>query len=103
MAEYIDRENFRFEVINKPLKSKHAFTDDYCNGAEDMKHHILQLFDDAPAADVQKVKHGKWIYDTAHGAIACSACGCINLGYNGRPKPNYCPYCGAKMDGKVSD
>lgn len=52
-----------------------------------------------PSAYVAPVRHGRWIIDSAGGKIACANCGCIYLGYNGRPMPNYCPNCGAKMDG----
>ena len=50
-----------------------------------------------PAADVAPVRHGRWLpfHSTAAGDIQyCSACesGCTW-------KPNYCPNCGAKMDG----
>lgn len=84
MSKYIDIENFCENFC-------------HCNNEYCDKPSCPIL--NAPTADVAEVKHGKWIVDSAHGAIACSACGCINLGYNGRPKPNYCPNCGARMDG----
>ena len=59
--------------------------------------------DAIPTADVAPVRHGQWIIDSAGGKIACSDCGCIYLGYNGRLTPNYCPNCGAKMDGGDGD
>ena len=57
-----------------------------------------------PAADVVEVKHGRWIIDREFGndvmsdeqMVICSECGKgIFWG-----KQNYCPNCGAKMDGK---
>ena len=45
------------------------------------------------------VRHGRWIIDSVGGKIACSDCGCIYLGYNGRLPHNYCPNCGADMRG----
>ena len=51
------------------------------------------------SADVAPVVHGRWIIDSAGGKIACSDCRCIYLGYNGGLPPNYCPNCGAKLDG----
>ena len=49
------------------------------------------------------VRHGRWIIDIVGGKIACSDCGCIYLGYNGRLIPYYCPNCGAKMDGDMNE
>ena len=63
-----------------------------------------------PAADVVEVRHGYW-FITEYEYFSCSECG--NSYYNGcestaeaksRLKDglydNYCPNCGAKMDGK---
>lgn len=51
----------------------------------------------APVADVAPVVHGRWI--PFHSEIAgdiqyCSAC---EIGF--ATKTDYCPHCGAKMDG----
>ena len=51
------------------------------------------------AADVATVRHGKWLPTTKwwQGGSAwkqCSECGILHLG-----KSNFCPNCGAKMDG----
>ena len=50
-----------------------------------------------PAADVVPVVHGKWMpfHSEAAGDIQyCSAC---EIGFDA--KTDYCPHCGAKMDG----
>ena len=63
------------------------------------------------AQTIDPVKHGKWIPgreiaremidDTITAIIyedwKCSDCGCTVE--EGKPVWNYCPYCGAKMDG----
>ena len=54
---------------------------------------ILDLIDDVPTADVQPVRHGRWLYD--EGDFDCSECD----GIVERRVYNYCPWCGAKMDG----
>ena len=59
---------------------------------------LYEDIEDMKPADVAPVRHGRWIIDSAGGKIACSDCGCIYLGYNGRSKPNYCPNCGAEMN-----
>ena len=56
-----------------------------------------------PAADVAPVVHGRW--ELRHGSWYCSNCG---RGYKIKCrvvracKHDYCPHCGAKMDGAVS-
>ena len=65
--------------------------------------------DRIPAADVAEVVHGRWIKDDflsddVNNAEKCSQCGEL-IGWFGN-LPNYCPNCGAKMDGgndNVSD
>lgn len=49
-----------------------------------------------PTADVVEVRHGCWVrygYD----ALQCSLCGAVNTNFIGN---NFCPRCGAKMDGE---
>ena len=66
---------------------------------------VLRMIEDAPAADVAPVVHGKWIvrFDGPYNRrrCYCSHCGKHN-GVGGiaqnQEKP-YCPSCGAKMDG----
>lgn len=70
---------------------------------------VASIFDSTPAADVAPVVHARWddipnAYmsvvsktGTYHGnATTCSACREINPNAF---KTNYCPNCGAKMDG----
>ena len=52
---------------------------------------------DQPATDVVEARHGKWIED--HEFFKCSECGYLT-DYR---LSNFCPDCGAKMDGKVGD
>lgn len=66
----------------------------------------LREIRNAPAADVAKVVHGKWVhsrYDRSSGqfdVVKCSRCGleAYAMAYHVRDG-NYCPNCGAKMDG----
>lgn len=70
---------------------------------------VMVSIGNAPAADVQEVRHGEWTKDDSGGCY-CSACGwyadydydyvtyVTNNGL-GNGDFNYCPHCGAKMDG----
>lgn len=65
-----------------------------------LKSYIKKL----PAANVQEVKHGAWIYEEGIYQV-CSVCDYHPIlseflaSYNVRLNTNYCPNCGAIMDG----
>lgn len=59
-----------------------------------------------PAADVAPVRRGKWINenivlttDPPQYQWHCSECGEIKHGFDSNVLTNYCPNCGAKMEG----
>lgn len=61
---------------------------------------VLRMIDDAPAADVAPVVHGRWgtgrfNLETGNYEAQCIRCRNFSKEY-GKP---YCPNCGAKMDG----
>lgn len=93
MAEYIDRsELLRIESLldSDVLRASKTASVIYDQIMYDIEH--------IPAADVEEVKHGKWIeYLPVLGAgnlqIRCSECGLTN-----DFKTSCCPNCGAKMD-----
>lgn len=49
----------------------------------------MYIIEHCPTVDAEPVRHGRWVE-----GIACSECRQVDLS-----KPNYCPNCGAKMDG----
>lgn len=53
-----------------------------------------------PAADVAPVVHGRWIADGDgyHWTYNCSICAWKD-GYPFNERHNFCPHCGARMDG----
>lgn len=65
---------------------------------------VRRIVVDAPAVDAAPVVHGRWI--TRKGKwfsyFQCSVCG-EKISYptaDGKALTNYCPNCGAKMDGE---
>lgn len=58
---------------------------------------------DAPAADVAPVVHGRWVSHYRSGTTVAEGCvsTCCDM-WNNR-KTDYCPNCGAKMDGGDED
>ena len=93
--EYIEREaliSICEQIISNDWNKRadpNSWADAYECFMEDVK--------DQPAADVVEVRHGKWIED--HEFFKCSECGYLT-DYR---LSNFCPDCGAKMDGKVGD
>ena len=64
----------------------------------------------APAADVVEVVHGQWddsgryIFPSGATAVRCTECGCALMESEYRLQNwNYCPVCGAKMDGGIDN
>lgn len=101
MAEYIER-----EAIIKHIEEKlDKLTDMPEMGAriaamESAYNSTLNYIIQIPAADVEPVKRGKWeVVRTRNNFIKhmykCPACE-----KNQFARSNYCPNCGAKMDGK---
>lgn len=62
---------------------------------------IVDMLEEAPVIEAEPVRHGHW--DDSFDGITpyCSVCGmshnCINR------TPDYCPHCGAKMEGRAND
>ena len=101
MAEYIEREVISEEIRKYYYKNPPNFSygEGFDRGLDRAQRAIL----DAPAADVVPVRHGRWI--DAYPDIEpnpmfmygiCSECG-FEQGIS--KYLNYCPNCGAKMDG----
>jgi len=65
----------------------------------------LEIIDSAPSADVAEAKHGYWKWERkvepmAQNRLYCSVCDkeCLSKGIY-YEKSEYCPHCGARMDG----
>ena len=100
MAEYIKRDAFIAWLKRIPLK-------DLSDGLglcriimeEDFKRAIRELPGEM-IVDVAPVVHGRWIADGDgyHWTYNCSICAWKD-GYPFNERHNYCPNCGARMDG----
>ena len=108
MAEYIDRTALGIGYADPKAFINPAHADGW--------NTAIQIINEAPAADVAPVVHGRWIYnpngmDWNLGAWQCSVCKCNNNNLPGNDKhnpyifqgSNYCPNCGAKMDEEEND
>lgn len=98
MAEYIEKATLLNRVIIPSICS-------CVQGptAERLKKFCIDTVNNVSAADVAPVVHGKWLKPEYEYHVGiCSLCGCVPLKPAFRSTPyNYCPNCGAKMDGKV--
>lgn len=60
---------------------------------------VKVMIDAQPTIDAVPVVHGEWVYRYGS-AWECSNCkSMIHLSDDTNAHPNYCPQCGAKMDG----
>ena len=101
MAEYIDKESLitnikqRYCKLCELLNKEHIGYDCVFCWITD----IVEDIDGAPAADVAPVMHGEWEYigtDKMGNVFRCSNCA-NRIGLD--KETDYCPNCGAKMDG----
>jgi len=53
-----------------------------------------------PTADVVEVRHGKWQVYLDGNLLMCSSCKTTFFDESGNGGTNYCPDCGAKMEGE---
>ena len=65
----------------------------------------IGVIEDAPAADVVPVVHGKWIESVSFnvGFWVCSNCKFVSEAIAAHKLYGYCPNCGARMDGVVDN
>lgn len=104
MAEYLECEKVLFELEKLRMMetmSKHA-TYESCAIAQDAMERMQIVVAGLPTADVAPVVHGRFVHDGPRfvGGVDwwhCSNCGGLASGV--ATHFNYCPNCGARMDG----
>ena len=100
MAKYIDIESLGIGRANSEVFENRAYADGW-NAAIDI---VLS----APTADVEEIRHARWIYKGHHEmmghAFECSVCGRWRFANSIEHVIEEYPYChcGAKMDGGES-
>ena len=85
MSEYIKRED-ALQALRDVLKQKKHLRPPIYDAIDNVKA--------IPSADVVEVRHGRWEQDDE---FVCSVCGYKMIVGGGAY--NYCPNCGARMDG----
>ena len=96
MGDLIDRDALGVGPANPEVFKNTAYADGW--------NALLKIIKQAPVIDAAPVVHGRWI--TRKGKwfayFQCSVCG-EKISYpsaDGKALTNYCPNCGAKMDGE---
>ena len=96
MKEYIEREA-ALKAMSQAIQDRTWSMDDF-----DVMMKMEDYVQELPAADVEPVAHGEWIKIQTIGTTVqwqCSECKHEKMYTHIGEQPNYCPNCGAKMDG----
>ena len=100
-------------IVNTPSEVAQFHTYNVLSSLAERQHEILNIIDEQPTVDAVEVVHGRWI-DRYGGKYAIPAYDCseckksaplmhdMDMLGNWKARQffaNYCPNCGAKMDG----
>ena len=66
---------------------------------EELLNDFYVIPKDTPAADVAPVRHGCWVKEKSDVLIHWHCSVCEKCYFLEEPNADYCPHCGAKMDG----
>ena len=97
MAEYFEREALLTAICDDMCGLKYTGVCENCK--------VIALIANAPSVDVVPVVHGRWIHDGCRVKGGIDWCHCSECGKSDNfcARTNYCPKCGAKMDGGDGD
>lgn len=101
----IDADKLVETIVNTPSEVAKIHTYNVLTSLAERQNEILDIVENSPTIEATPVVHGRWVHvpssDMITGkAYKCSECGKMRYGSY---MPNYCQYCGSKMDGGVSD
>ena len=94
MPRYVDLDKLPLVNIDVDTINGGAFVD-----LREVQQALRQA--EAQTGEVAPVVHGEWIDTVDVDGTRWQYCSRCNHTRFGRTKINYCPHCGAKMDGKV--
>ena len=100
MAEYIEREE-AIRILSNPITMSMCVKLDECKYKRQQRETDLELIKSLPAEDVQPVKRGRWVFNKPPDDWVMSLYTCDQCSHLEEGKPNYCPNCGARMDGET--
>ena len=90
--------NFPSKVAHDNFYGKKQFSPmQMLNVIAERQHEIIDLLEKVKTVDAVEVVHGQW--EDVQCVFACSECQTWVLVEDGNMDMNYCPNCGAKMDG----
>ena len=100
--EYIEREAIINKIVNTPtVPSRQCYEGNfvYADGVSGRQNEIINYINEQPAADVAPVRHGCWVKEKSDVLIHWNCSVCEKCYFLEEPNADYCPRCGAKMDG----
>lgn len=100
MAEYIIKETLQ-EKLNR--KKAGPANKRYTEGWNDAILMVKSMIHSEKAMDVAPVRHGRWVQTKAPFMNECEDCSVCGYRTVWGHRYNYCPNCGAKMDGGNDD
>ena len=92
MARLIDADQFKAKLLSFMDRKSTTPSDTDC-----ILDGVLNLLEKQPTID--PVKHGYWVQRNSVGSATCSICNGLIFNYYDNENHNYCPNCGAKMEG----
>lgn len=101
-GEYISRDD-TLKAMQYSCQNCDNYNGVRCKACADADN--MDIVSDMPAADAQSVKHGRWsecYTDTHHYSGICSVCGKASIKSLTESLYEYCPKCGARMDGDTN-
>ena len=101
MAEYKDVEQLKKQIADfkRAVNSVKPMNSDYLTGYISALSVVERSIAEQPTANVAPVRHGYWIKENFY--TRCSVCENMAIydKYGQEVESDYCPRCGAKMDG----